>query len=676
MQVCRDDLDVRLKPRQWLIVALGAGIPIPYALHLPADSSSYVALDIVIWPLIVGALLLTGKVELRRLLRDPVTRLVIAYMIVSAISLPIGVITYHRISGLISFVYEVLLLVNIPVGYWVLRDLDDIDLLLRAFVASISTVASVFAVYLLYVGALVNAHRIHNSQMLMASVYGWPNGFSVLLAVGFLMCMYVIPGMSSRIARSIYTVLAIALVANLFLTFSKTGWVVLLIALWVRFFRFWIFRRQLLLLSALASTVVSLSVINETFHLQVLSIGSLIERIQFLVVVLHDLNPMTFLLGSGSQSVGTVLASHARDQLIPGETVGQILSTHDEFLNVLIKSGIAALALFVSILVVVVARFRKLSFSHDDHTMRLFRYWYPASLAVIASAFVGEQLHYWLVSALFWMMAGATIRLLPVSDPQRAVVVTSRPGHPVKRALDLTVGSVALVVTSPVLLVASIFVKLDSPGPAFYRGDRVGRGGWIFPMYKLRTMRVGAEGGGSVTAAGDPRVTRVGRVLRKLKLDELPQLINVVSGDMSLVGPRPDTAEYARLYNERQRDVLSVRPGLTSPASIAFQNEEELLRAAAADGGRSPAEIYREVIMPKELELDLEYVAHWSVRRDLKILAQTAGLVLRRLLGLPGELRHPGGGRLAPPQAEVDQPLQETDAITDVVADEGGRQDR
>ena len=666
---------MKLDLRRWLIVVLAAGLPVPYAFHLPGESASYVAVDLLVWPVLAGAPILLGVKEWGGFRHDRVARLLVAFVAVSAISVPFGVIVYHGLGGARSFAYEVAILLNFVVGYFVLRNIDDIGLLIKAFVASIGTIAVLLSLYLLLTGAAGDVHIVHNSPALRSFVYGWPNGFAVLLAVGIVMCLYVISTTSSSIARGIYIVFGIGLAACIILTFSKTGWVALLVALWLLFLRFWRLRYQALLLAAIVLSIAIISALNQSFRISIFQLNTFTERILFLVVVLRNVNPLALIAGSGSQTVETLLASHANEQLIPGVTVGS-LSTHDEFLDVLVKTGVVGLMIFVATLALVLMRARRVAVSADDRTSRLFRYWYAAGWAVIVSLFAGEELHYWLISALFWMMAGATIHVLPVSDPQRAVVVTQRPSHPVKRILDLTVGLVALIVSSPVLLVASIFAKLDSPGPAFYRGDRVGRGGWIFSMYKLRTMRVGAEGSGSVTVAGDPRVTRVGRVLRKLKLDELPQLINVVSGDMSLVGPRPDTAEYARLYNERQLGVLSVRPGLTSPASIAFQNEEELLLAAAADRGCSPNEIYREVIMPKELELDLEYVEQWSVWRDFRILAQTAGLLLRRLLGLPSDLRHAGGGRLAPPQAEVDQPLNETDTVTDVVADEGGRQNR
>ncbi len=147
-----------------------------------------------------------------------------------------------------------------------------------------------------------------------------------------------------------------------------------------------------------------------------------------------------------------------------------------------------------------------------------------------------------------------------------------------KRTFDVAGALIGLVVTSPFVLLAAVAVKLESPGPAFYRGARVGLDGRPFNVIKLRSMRVGADREGpSVTVAADPRVTRVGRVLRRSKVDELPQLINVVRGDMSLVGPRPEHPDYVRLFTPEQKAVLSVRPGITGPAAIAYIDEEALL---------------------------------------------------------------------------------------------------
>jgi lipopolysaccharide/colanic/teichoic acid biosynthesis glycosyltransferase len=653
-----------------LIVALGAGLPVPYALHLPGDSASYVAIDIVVWPVIAGALVLTSPREWRGLQRDTVTRLLIAFVAVAAISVPFGFLAYHALSGPVSFAYQVVILLNFVIGYWALREVADIELLVRGFVISAGVIALLLSLYLLYAGGLEKVHVIHNSPALRSFIYGWPNGFAVLLDVAFVMCLYFIQTASSRVPRVLYLLVATGLGACIALTFSKTGWVALLVALWLLFLRFWSVRRQLLLLGSLLSGIAILSALNESFRKQVFTLDTLAERVRFLGVVLHDLNPITLLAGSGSLNVETLLAGHANEQLIPGVTVGS-LSTHDEFLTVLVKTGLIGLVLFVAILIVVVWRARVVAKTAQGRTAVFFRYWFAASCAVVASLFAGEELHYWLVSALFWLMAGATVHQLPevVTEPLDAQ-------HFVKRVIDVVAGAIALVVASPVLIAAAILVKLDSPGPAIYPGPRAGRGGRVFTMYKLRTMRVGADSAGSVTVAGDARVTRVGRVLRKLKLDELPQLVNVVKGDMSLVGPRPDTPDYVKLYDQRQRGVLRVRPGITSPASIAFHNEEELLVAAAADGRRTPADIYREEIMPRELELDLEYVEHWSLLRDLKILLETLGLFLRRLFGLPGDLRHPDRSRLPAPQPKVDQTLEKADPIADVIAGEGQRQDR
>jgi lipopolysaccharide/colanic/teichoic acid biosynthesis glycosyltransferase len=194
-----------------------------------------------------------------------------------------------------------------------------------------------------------------------------------------------------------------------------------------------------------------------------------------------------------------------------------------------------------------------------------------------------------------------------------------------KRAFDLTVALVGLVLTSPVLLGAAIAIKLDSPGPIFYSGPRVGRGGTVFRMHKLRSMRAGAGATGpGVTAGDDPRITAVGRVLRRTKIDELPQLANVLKGDMSLVGPRPEDPRYVEHYTHEQRRLLEVRPGMTGPAALAFIDEEERLR------GGQPEWRYLAEVMPMKLALELDYIERASFAGDLAILVRTAGAVLRR----------------------------------------------
>jgi lipopolysaccharide/colanic/teichoic acid biosynthesis glycosyltransferase len=194
-----------------------------------------------------------------------------------------------------------------------------------------------------------------------------------------------------------------------------------------------------------------------------------------------------------------------------------------------------------------------------------------------------------------------------------------------KRAFDLTLSALGLAMTSPIILAAAVAVKLTSPGPAFYRGPRVGRDGMQFQIYKLRTMRVGADGQGpAVTSAGDRRVTAVGRLLRRTKADELPQLLNVVRGEMSLVGPRPEHPDYVKRYPEGQRHGLTVRPGMTGPTTLAFIDEEEML-----DEG-DPEATYLERIMPRKLALDLEYVRTATFAGDLRILLRTAVLVMAR----------------------------------------------
>jgi lipopolysaccharide/colanic/teichoic acid biosynthesis glycosyltransferase len=196
-----------------------------------------------------------------------------------------------------------------------------------------------------------------------------------------------------------------------------------------------------------------------------------------------------------------------------------------------------------------------------------------------------------------------------------------------KRAFDFAVALVGLILSSPVLLAAAIAVKLGSPGPAIYSGPRVGRGGRPFQIHKVRSMKVGAaESGPPVTRRGDPRVTPAGRVLRRIKLDELPQLWNVLVGEMSLVGPRPEHPDFVKGYTAEQRRLLFVRPGITGPAAIAFFDEEEKLR------GSDPGLTYVRDVLPQKLALELDYLGRASFAGDLRILATTLGLVARRVL--------------------------------------------
>jgi lipopolysaccharide/colanic/teichoic acid biosynthesis glycosyltransferase len=195
-----------------------------------------------------------------------------------------------------------------------------------------------------------------------------------------------------------------------------------------------------------------------------------------------------------------------------------------------------------------------------------------------------------------------------------------------KRAFDLLAAGLGLLLLSPVFLALAVAVRLDSPGPVFFRQERVGRGGRPFRIFKFRSMRVDAEKlGGQLTVSRDPRVTRVGALLRKAKLDELPQLINVVTGDMSLVGPRPEVPRYVAKYDDRQRRVLEVRPGITDPASIEYRNENDLLDAAT-----DPESTYLREIMPAKLELNLTYLERRSLVSDVIIILRTFGELLRR----------------------------------------------
>jgi lipopolysaccharide/colanic/teichoic acid biosynthesis glycosyltransferase len=189
----------------------------------------------------------------------------------------------------------------------------------------------------------------------------------------------------------------------------------------------------------------------------------------------------------------------------------------------------------------------------------------------------------------------------------------------IKRLFDLVCSAFGLLVLSPLLVVLCVLIKLEDGGPVLYRGVRVGRYGKRFRIFKFRTMVVNADKiGGPSTADDDARITPMGKLVRRFKLDELPQLINVWTGDMSLVGPRPEVPGEVDLYTEEERALLNVRPGITDYASIAFHNEGEILR-----GSPDPHQAYREKIRPEKIRLGLEYVKHNSLRLDLKIIFKT-----------------------------------------------------
>lgn len=199
-------------------------------------------------------------------------------------------------------------------------------------------------------------------------------------------------------------------------------------------------------------------------------------------------------------------------------------------------------------------------------------------------------------------------------------------GKIAKRGFDLIACTLAGLALSPFCLCIALAIACGSKGGALYRQTRVGRNGKEFKLLKFRTMRHDADKtGGLITVGEDYRVTRIGKFLRKYKLDELPQFINIIKGDMSIVGPRPEVPKYVALYSERQRQVLTVRPGLTDYASIKYISESELL-AQSPD----PDKTYIEEIMPAKLELNLQYIANQSVKEDLRLIFITLASILKK----------------------------------------------
>jgi len=195
----------------------------------------------------------------------------------------------------------------------------------------------------------------------------------------------------------------------------------------------------------------------------------------------------------------------------------------------------------------------------------------------------------------------------------------------IKRLFDLVIALPLLILVSPILLVIAVLIKLNSKGPIFFLQQRVGLNGADFFIYKFRTMQIGADKMGLLTVGGrDPRVTSVGYFLRKYKLDELPQLINVVNGTMSLVGRRPEVRKYVDLYNSDQRMVLNAKPGITDYASIEYADENNLLASS-----ENPERTYIDEIMPAKLKLNMKYIAEQGVITDIKIIFSTVMRVIR-----------------------------------------------
>jgi len=201
-----------------------------------------------------------------------------------------------------------------------------------------------------------------------------------------------------------------------------------------------------------------------------------------------------------------------------------------------------------------------------------------------------------------------------------------------KRLFDIVLSLILLILFSPLIVILFILIKVDSEGPGFYRGLRVGPGGKPFRMMKFRTMIPDADKvGGPSTSNDDPRLTRVGNFLRRYKLDEFPQLINVLKGEMSFVGPRPEVPSEVARYTEEERKLLTVRPGITDYASLTYHNEGEIL-----EGAEDPHETYRRLIRPGKMKLGLRYVREQSFRTDMKILTMTLMTLLGSRLKIGG----------------------------------------
>lgn len=194
-----------------------------------------------------------------------------------------------------------------------------------------------------------------------------------------------------------------------------------------------------------------------------------------------------------------------------------------------------------------------------------------------------------------------------------------------KRLFDIVASFCGIVILFPLVVIVSILIKLTSKGPVLFKQVRVTKNGRLFKIYKFRTMRENSEGNKQITVGNDSRITGVGHILRKTKLDELPQLFNVLKGEMSLVGPRPEVPKYVELYTEEQREILKVSAGITDYASIYFSNESELLGEA-----ENPEEFYIKKIMPYKIELNKKYIKEIGIVTDIKLII----LTILKILGL------------------------------------------
>lgn len=194
-----------------------------------------------------------------------------------------------------------------------------------------------------------------------------------------------------------------------------------------------------------------------------------------------------------------------------------------------------------------------------------------------------------------------------------------------KKCFDYIFSFIGIIIVSPLILIISIIIKADSPGAVFFRQIRVGKNNHDFKLMKFRTMKTDSDKSGLLTVGGrDPRITASGYYLRKYKLDELPQLINVLKGEMSFVGPRPEVRKYVDLYNEKQKKILNVLPGITDVASIKYRNENDLLEKA-----KDPEEFYINMIMPDKLNMNLDYLSQRSFLKDINVIFNTIRTILK-----------------------------------------------
>jgi O-antigen ligase len=459
--------------RTALVFAVGAVTPIPFALSLSRLGDLSIALGLIGCSVLVLVLFGIEVTAVRRLPRAPLTWILLGFLVFSAVSTLLGTLRFHAIGNIFSFGFQVVIVANVLVGYWFVRGGRALAAYFAGLVLTSALTAGMVVASLAAQGCWYQFHLAHNSDLLRANLYGWPNHLGVMSVVGFLGAVVLAVRSSNLRLRLTLFAAAVVLLVGIFITYSRTAYLVfalgaVMLVLLSESARRLGLHRVLVLLAAVAVTqlvggnlgpqpttawaagpaamaapeaasrldlncqvaqasedhqpggaasrsvaapVVPPATINlfGSFTANLLYSGTLIERVNFVALVLRDLDPTTWVIGSGYQNNQVVFASHLDEDVIPGLTLGKMLTTHDEYLTVLIKSGAIGLGLMLAAFIAIAWRYRGLSRSSDADTRVLFVGCYATAIVILVASFAGEELHYWPLASTFWLLAGASL---------------------------------------------------------------------------------------------------------------------------------------------------------------------------------------------------------------------------------------------------------------------------